>query len=203
MKENPMVYETLRNEIISTQEQRRNVWLSMYTLYATLFVFGVEFNYHLLLCTYVIIIPFQNIINDCTSAVSKLSAYIMVYFERNRDDMNWEYLQLYPEYRNYYSKDHKTIIGRLKNTGSTQLGLLTTAIYNALWIMEVVKREGMVFSTFELFASILSFVLLLFSTYVNGRFDKMDDGEYIHIIEKYRSDPKRKVDMRNIPHKRV
>lgn len=202
MKERIEVYETLRNEIISTQEQRRNVWLYMYTLYVALFVIGIEFNYHLILCTYVVIIPFQNIINECTSAISRLSAYIMVFFEKDNEDMNWEFFQLYPEYRYYYSKDHKTIIGRLKNTGSIQLGLLTTTFYNVFWIMDILKRD-MAFSTFELFISILSFFLFFIAKYVNQKFNKMDEGYYMDMIQNYKNDTDRKIKRNNIPWRRV
>ena len=56
-------YAALRNEIITMEELERNVWIYMYVLYVTLFALGIEFSYDLLLLTYIILIPFQTVIN--------------------------------------------------------------------------------------------------------------------------------------------
>lgn len=56
-------YESLRNEIISLEEQQRNVWIYMYVLFVTIFVLGLEVSYYLFLVVYIITIPFQVVLN--------------------------------------------------------------------------------------------------------------------------------------------
>ena len=76
-------YESIRNEIISMEEQQRNVWIHMYVLFITLFVLGIELSYHLFLVTYVVLIPFQVVINRYKWSISKMSTYIRLFYEKD------------------------------------------------------------------------------------------------------------------------
>ena len=83
-------YAALRNEIVSTMEQQRNTWITMYTIYAAIFVIAIEYSYKLLLITYVILIPFQFIINSQKWSVQKISTYIRCFFEQESEEFHWE-----------------------------------------------------------------------------------------------------------------
>ena len=39
-------YVSLRNEIISIEEQQRNVWIYMYVIFCSLFVLGLERSHY-------------------------------------------------------------------------------------------------------------------------------------------------------------
>lgn len=92
-KENIREYESLRNEIISLEEQQRNVWIYMYVIFSTLFVLGLEWSPYLFLVNYIILIPFQCVINSCLRSVQRISTYIRVFFEYCNSGFNWESLQ--------------------------------------------------------------------------------------------------------------
>lgn len=81
MKKNMSEYESIRCEFISMEEQQRNVWIYMYVLFAALFVLGLEFNHYLFLVTYIILIPFQIVINRYNWSISKMSTYIRIFYE--------------------------------------------------------------------------------------------------------------------------
>lgn len=81
MKERIEVYETIRNELIVIEELQRNVWIYMYVLFCTLFVLGLEWSHFLFLVSYIVLIPFQCVINDYQWSISKMSIYIRVFLK--------------------------------------------------------------------------------------------------------------------------
>ncbi len=90
MMNNMNEYESLRNEIISFEEQERNVWIYMYVIFCTLFVLGIELSYYLFLVIYIILIPFQVVINRYGWSVAKISTYIRIFYEKEQKDLKWE-----------------------------------------------------------------------------------------------------------------
>lgn len=101
------VYNTLRHEIISILELQRNVWIYMYVLFGTLFVLGLEWSNYLFLVSYIILIPFQCIINDYEWSISKISTYIRIFFEKEDNEISWESLHTSFVYKDYYTNKSK------------------------------------------------------------------------------------------------
>ncbi len=64
------------------EEMQRNVWIYMYVLFCTLFVLGLEWSRYLFLVSYIVLIPFQCVINDYQWSISKMSTYIRIFFEK-------------------------------------------------------------------------------------------------------------------------
>lgn len=122
-------YISLRNEIISLEEQQRNVWIYMYVIFCTLFVLGLERSHYLFLVTYIVLIPFQCVINNFLWSIHKLSIYIRVFYESNNENLNWETFHQYYPYVNYSKEKSKSINDIIMISGATHLGLLATAFF--------------------------------------------------------------------------
>lgn len=129
MKKNMSEYESLRNEIISIEEQQRNVWIYMYVLFVTIFVLGLQLSYYLFLVAYIILIPFQVVINRYSWSITKLSTYIRIFYEKYQKNLKWENMHVFNDYKEYYKKINKSISGIIRNTSAMQLGFLTTIFF--------------------------------------------------------------------------
>lgn len=70
------------------------------------------------------LIPFQCVYNDYWWSISKLSAYIRIFFQEENKDMNWEPFHVHSLFRNYYEKKSQNIIDVIGNSGSIHLGML-------------------------------------------------------------------------------
>lgn len=88
-RENLVVYETLRNTIISCEERIANETIYMYVIYFTVFSLGFKFNW-LALVSIGILIVFQTMINTDQLAIDRASVYIEIFFENVRGDIHWE-----------------------------------------------------------------------------------------------------------------
>lgn len=129
ISENMQEYESLRNELITMEELQRNVWIYMYVLFCTLFVLGLQWSYYFYLVTYIVLIPFQCVINDFHWSISKISTYIRIFFENERKDMNWENLHVYDSYQEYHKKKNNSLVGKIKGSGSVHLGIIATGFF--------------------------------------------------------------------------
>lgn len=107
MKERIEVYESLRSEIITMEELQRNVWIYMYVLFCTLFVLGLQWSNNLFLVTYIILIPFQCVINEYKWSIAKMSTYIRIFFENENKKISWESLHTSEFYKKYYKENRK------------------------------------------------------------------------------------------------
>ena len=90
LKQDMSEYEALRSELLAYQDRKINIWLQMYALFLTLFGLALSFNNELYLLTYVILIPYQFKMNNMEWNVSRLSAYIRIFYEEDNPAMNWE-----------------------------------------------------------------------------------------------------------------
>ena len=192
MKEKMEVYEALRNEIISVEELQRNVWLHMYILYISLFVLAVEWDYHLFLVTYLVSIPYQIVINGYNWSICKVSSYIRIFFEEEYQGINWESLHVYDPYKKYYDNKQKTIIDRIKYTGSIQLGIIATVAFLFYLIQEILQRNSVVISIIDIVWGIFSLVLLVVTILVNKDYFERQNEEIEKIIRPYKSFTKKK-----------
>lgn len=104
-------YAALRNEIITMEELERNVWIHMYILFVTFFALGIELSYNLLLLTYIILIPFQIVINRYQWFIAKVSTYIRIFYEQDDDNLNWESMHITIEHKEYSKKFNTSLYG--------------------------------------------------------------------------------------------
>lgn len=127
--ENFCVYEALRNEIVSFQQILENLYMAMYASYLTLLVLALQFSHYILLCTFVIIIPFQARMIRFRWRMSIASRYIVEFFETERKDIHWERFNCSEEFINQHTMYRKNIAYVLAGTGSLQLGILSTGLF--------------------------------------------------------------------------
>ena len=84
-------YNTLRNEILHEMAMQTNLRIAMSTLSITILAFGMERNSAILcLIAFAIIIPFRLLIISEQFAILRLSAYIIVRFEKNNTQLKLE-----------------------------------------------------------------------------------------------------------------
>lgn len=179
-------YNSLRNEIISFEEQQRNVWIYMYVLFVTLFVLGIELSYNLFLVTYIILIPFQIVINRYRWSISKLSTYIRLFYESNNKDLNWESMHVFVEFNEYYKKFDSSISGIIRYTGVTQLGFLATSFYIGSLLFIRFSKDTFTLSSFDLFLIIISIFLFFLTVMLNREYNRSYTDDLEHIIKKYK-----------------
>lgn len=127
--ENLVVYESLRNEIISIQEIRATYNVYMYTVYVVLFGLGVEFSSIFFAVSFIILISFQAKINHCKYSITRISAYIRIFFEEERNDIHWEKFYFDEATTEIRKKlDHK-LTNVISSTSTVQLGIISLASY--------------------------------------------------------------------------
>lgn len=180
-------YDGLRNEIISMEEQQRNVWIYMYVLFVTLFVLGIEFSYNLFLITYVVLIPFQIVINRYRLSISKISTYIRIFYEEDVDELNWENFQVYDGYKKYYRKLSSGIPGKIRDTGVSQLGILSTSFYILFMLYNKFNNDTFKLSVIDILLIILSIILFFITMLLNKEYTKNYDEELEYVINNYKN----------------
>lgn len=184
-QESMQEYESLRNEIISFEEQQRNVWIHMYLLFSTLFVLGLQWSHYLFLVNYIILIPFQCVINDYLWSVSKISTYIRVFFEATNNGMNWESLHVYDKYYDYYNKKNHSIAGLIRISGATHLGFITTGFFCGYTLIQSYHPSRFELSAIDVILILLSVFLLCILVKVNIDYNKRHHYELEKLIKKY------------------
>ena len=160
----------LRDEIISKQEQKNNVWLHMYILFVSLFVLGLEVLHYLFLLTFVILIPYQEVINNMEWNVSRISAYIRIFYEEDNPDLNWESMNTqHQSYLDYLGKRVKGFSGFIRNAGSIHLGFLASAFFIGFSLKESIMKSGRVFAlnVVDILLILLSIGMFLLTVYIN------------------------------------
>lgn len=185
-KENMHEYDSLRDEIVSLQEQQRNVWIYMYVIFCSLFILGLEWSNYLFLFTYIILIPFQCIINNFLWSIEKISTYIRIFFENERTNMHWESFHVYPTYREYWKKRNNSIYGIIRLSGSIHLGLLATGFFCGSILINGYVESGFILRGFDIFLILLSIVLLLIIIKVNCDYKNEYRYELEQIMEYYK-----------------
>ncbi len=177
-------FNNIRNEIIADQEQRRNVWINMYILYSAVFVLGLELSYYLFLVTYLIILPFQATINNLEWNVSRLSAYIRIFYEEKDENLNWESMNVnYETYRKYLSRMERKLSGWIRNTSAAQLGFLSTLFFVGNLIYEKHLDN---FGIIEFSLILISVILFLAALVLSMDYKKSYTDELEYIIRKYK-----------------
>lgn len=133
----------------------------MYVLFNILFVLGIQWSHYLFLVTYIILIPFQCVINDFQWSVSKISTFIRVFFESERNDMNWESFHVYDIYLDYYKKKNNSLKGLIRISGSVHLGFIATGFFCGYTLHENWDGCHFTLSGIDLFFILLSVIFFL------------------------------------------
>lgn len=188
MNEKIETYETIRNEIISMEELQRNVWIYMYVLFCTLFVLGLEWSHFLFLVSYIVLIPFQCVINDYQWSISKMSTYIRVFFENEDRGISWESLHMCDVYKKYYKEKKKSIRGLIRISGATHLGFLATGFYCGYTLNASYFNNNFVLGFGNVFLIILSIVLFMLLVMINKDYYKKYDVELERIMISYKKE---------------
>lgn len=180
MKKHDSEYESIRNEIVSLNEMRDNLWINMFIIYITLFSFGLQFSYNLFLVTYIVLIPFQMKINQYKRMSMEAGIYIKTIYENN-SQVGWEVFHFRDEYIKIHNKGKWYF---MVGTGSTQLGLLSTIFY----IFFVVRNNEFYQILYrDALLVLLSLCLLIILIIVNWNTTKVIDvNAYKNIVEKYK-----------------
>lgn len=179
-------YESLRNEIISMEEQQRNVWIYMYVLFSTMFVLGIEWSYYIFLVTYIVIIPFQIIINSYKYFIHRISAYIRIFYESQNKNLNWESLQIFYEYKKYEKELYNTLSYIIRKTGAIQLGFLATCSFNFFLLYSKYDNGSWHIKSIDFVFIFVSVILLFVTIIINIEYDKDYINELDAEIKKYK-----------------
>lgn len=185
-KENLREYESLRNEIISLEEQQRNVWIYMYVIFSTLFALGLQWSPYLFLVNYIVLIPFQCVINSCYRAIQRISTYIMVFFEDCNPSFNWESLQISEEYLDYYEKRNNGITDFIRKSGATHLGFITTGFFCGKILIHNYNHNIFEINVTDICLSLLSILLFFVLLKINIDAGKYHYQEQEKMIRKYK-----------------
>ncbi len=185
-KENLREYESLRNEIISLEEQQRNVWIYMYVIFSTLFALGLQWSPYLFLVNYIVLIPFQCVINSCHRAIQRISTYIMVFFEDCNSSFNWESLQISEEYLDYYEKRNNGITDFIRKSGATHLGFITTGFFCVKILIHNYNHNIFEINVTDICLILLSILLFFVLLKINIDADKNYYQEQEKMIRKYK-----------------
>lgn len=190
MKERIEVYESLRSEIVTMEELQRNVWIYMYVLFCTLFVLGLQWSNNLFLVTYIILIPFQCVINEYKWSIAKLSTYIRIFFENENKKISWESLHTSNFYKKYYSEKQKKMNTFIGMTGAIHLGFLSTVFYCVNTLKDSYINDKFLLEIQNIFFMILSILLLAILAFLNRSFYRDYDNELEDIMERYKKERK-------------
>lgn len=188
MSEKIEVYNSLRNEIISFEETQRNVWIYMYVLFGTLFILGLQWSHFLFLISYIILIPFQCVINDYAFKITKMASYIRVFFEKENIGINWESINLWSQYKEYDNKKKKSFHGILKVSGAVHLGFLATAFYCGYTLKLSYMNNKFVLGWLNVSLIVLSIILLMILVIINKDYYKNYNTELDELMAKYKDE---------------
>lgn len=196
MEERIEVYETVRNEIITMEELQRNVWIYMYVIFCTLFVLGLQWSYYLFLVSYIVLIPFQCVINDYRWSICKMSTYIRIFFENENRNISWESLHLCDVYKEYDRRRKRSIRNIISMSGAIHLGFLATAFYCGYALKDMYINSHFALEIEKIFLIILSIALFIFLVILNRTFYRDYDKELEDVMGKYKKE--RKVNLNEI-----
>lgn len=188
MKEKIEEYESLRNEIIAMEELQRNVWINMYILFCALFVLGLQWSEKLFLITYVVLIPFQCVINEYRWSISRMSIYIRYFFENDKKVINWESLYKSDYFQDYDRRRKKTIRHIIAISGSIHQGLLSTGFFLFLYMKNLYVKNKFILELEDIFLIALSIVLFIILVILNKDYNKDYENDLGNVIKKYKEE---------------
>ncbi len=179
-------YDSLRSELVSMEATQRSIWIYMYVLFVSIFILGLEFSSNLFLVTYIVLIPFQVVINRYRLSIRKLSIYIKIFYEEDISEFNWETFQVYPEYLEYHRKISSTIFGKIRDTAVVQLGILSTLSYIASVLSARFCNHTFILYAEDVFFMVLCIILVIIIWVINREYKKNNDEELEKVTRNYK-----------------
>lgn len=193
-EENIAVYESLRNEIIATQGVRANMIVYMYTVYIALFALGVERGRVFFVISYVILISFQAKINRCKYTIARISTYIRVFFEEERDDMHWETTNTVGKRPASKLKADNEFISFLSGMSTVQLGIISFICFCVSVVLNYDEKVGLLCS--DIILCVASVVCIVILAYVNNDY-KVKKEDITEMAREYRNYKKKVFKAKN------
>lgn len=164
--ESPMVYEALRNSIVSCEERIRNETINMYVIYFTMFSFGFTYNW-LFMVSCIVLISFQSMINADRLSIEKASTYIRIFFEENRADIHWESLHKDASHLYVYNAEIKNIGWYFDKYGSAILAIFS---FFSLLISVLKTPNISAINSVMISQLVITLVLVLIVIYMNCKY---------------------------------
>lgn len=169
-------YNTLRNEILNEMQMQTNLRIAMVTVSIAILSFAFESKSQtLFILNFIVIIMFRMLIHSKQFGVLKLSAYIIVRFERNSKNLKWE--SIVSNY-NLIGKD-MIIFYKIRKFGyffASLLGIITTILY----ISSSKLKENV--SCFNIILVVICMIIILFLDFAFD--DNKIRESYINEFEK-------------------
>lgn len=181
MKYSKDEYVALRNSIVNLEAVKRNIWISMYTIYIAIFVLAFEWSKYLYFVTFVVLIPFQSVLNQYNFYISKASTYIRIFHENSDSDINWEGLHMFTPFVDFENNVTKGgILGFIKNMNAAQLSVLSTICFTTTTLQNNYQNGNYSLSPLDTF-SIIAMVALVFITVILNKnyIDETHRLEYV------------------------
>ena len=166
-KENLVVYEALRNNILQHELKMIDIIIYMYVVYFALLTIALTWERILILLSFVMLIVFQSMLNEERWTIAKTSMYIQIFFENQRNDIHWESLHHNKRYQRYHAKHYKRISWFLERWASSLLAMISLvalvySIFQSLIISVTVSKIvilalGVILTTLVLYTNKLFF----------------------------------------------
>lgn len=169
-------YNTLRNEILNEIQMQTNLRVAMVTV--SIAILSLTFDNgspNLLLLNFAIIIMLRMLIHSKQFGTFKLSAYIVVRFERNSEDLKWESIASKCK---LIGKD-MILLNKIRIIGyyfASILGMITTILY-----ISSLKSEANL-CWFNVIIVVVCMMIILFLDF-GFNYDKIRES-YINEFEK-------------------
>ena len=179
-------YDSLRSELVSMEATQRSIWIYMYVLFVSIFILGIEFSSNLFLVTYIVLIPFQVVINRYKLSIRRLSIYIKIFYEEDISEFNWETFQVYPEYLKYHKKISSTILGKIRDTAVIQLGILSALSYIVSVLSARFSNHTFTLYAEDIFFMVLCIILVIIIWVINKEYKRNNDDELEKVIRSYK-----------------
>lgn len=166
-KENLYEYSALRSEILTIEQNRVTCRMYMYTVFFAVFSFALRYR-SLFLVALTVLLVFQSFLNFDLWMMRKVSIYITLFFEKERNDIHWESMQDSPQYtdldKSFHSL-HAQFSVWISDHAAGMLALITTCfdlyfIFSEIIDIGGIFTEGVTFKDVSLTAEIIIVVLL-------------------------------------------
>lgn len=163
-EENIAEYSALRDSIIQCENSIKNETIYMYVIYFALIVLGFEHSW-LFLVSFVVLIIFQTHINEDRIAIEKISSFIRIFFENQREDIHWETFNKDLKGMQFYNKHIRNLGWYINKAG---VSFLACVSFIAL-IGNRFQADGYQFTNLSVVQIILGLALVAIVIYINSK----------------------------------
>lgn len=176
MRENLLVYEALRENILHKEDSITTSIIYMYVTYFALLAIGFVWNHWISLISFIDLIVFQSMINSNQWAVLKSSYYIKIFFENERNDIHWETLHGDKRYKLVYDEVNRNVGWYFCKYGSSFLSVISflAILFSNMQICAWDFEALFVSAKAQI---VLSFILCIVTVYINLQYFHMRNEE--------------------------